>query len=261
VATSDAVVGRQVFLEGGFTDASLHRILAELAADPGIDFSLDGRTLLDIGANIGTTTVEVLLQFTSASGIAFEPAPENFKLLQENIAANGLEDRAHAHSLAVSDVDGEVTFELSGSNSGDHRVRMTGGEETGDLYDEAERETIDVPAKRFDSLVDEGVVDLDRVGLVWIDAQGHEGHILSGAQSLLASRVPVVLEYWPYGLRRAGGLDRLHQAIGQSYSRVVDVGPPYEDRAPNSHPADGVPALESLYHQSEATYTDLILVS
>jgi hypothetical protein len=37
-----------------------------------------------------------------------------------------------------------------------------------------------------------------------MDVQGHEGHILRGAQSLIATGVPLVFELWPYGLRSAG---------------------------------------------------------
>ena len=34
----------------------------------------------------------------------------------------------------------------------------------------------------------------DAVGLVWIDTEGHEGHVLAGAASLVDRGVPIVLE-------------------------------------------------------------------
>jgi FkbM family methyltransferase len=257
---NDDVVARELFLQGAFSD-SMQKILGELERRPEIPFSLEDRVLLDIGANIGTTTIGLLTRFPSASAVVFEPAPRNFQLLRENIAENSMSDRVRPVQVALSDSDAEVRLELSDSNSGDHRVRMSGGEDTGDLYGEDAREVIEVPARRFDTLVTDRVIDLDQVGLVWMDAQGHEGHILSAAETLLRSPVPVVMEYWPYGLRRAGGIEMVHELVGRHYSYVVDLGPPYADLEPAAHPAGALAELEERYYESEATYTDLILVS
>ena len=50
-----------------------------------------------------------------------------------------------------------------------------------------------------------GVPDWSQT-LTWMDTQGHEGHILAGGAELLCRRAPaLVMEFWPYGLERAGG--------------------------------------------------------
>ena len=68
--------------------------------------------------------------------------------------------------------------------------------------------------------------------MVWIDAQGHDGHILASAGSLLQSTVPVVVEYCPHGLRRSSSLALLHATMAEHYSTVVGLGGRHPDRAP-----------------------------
>ena len=79
---------------------------------------------------------------------------------------------------------------------------------------------MEVPAHRLDSLAEKEVVDLNAIDLVWMDAQGHEAHILAGAESLMTMDIPILTEYWPYGLRRAGALDRFHSLVARRAWRV-----------------------------------------
>ena len=62
-----------------------------------------GREVLEIGANIGTTTVPLVTVLGAAHGHAFEPIPRNLELLERNVAGNGLGDRVTIHAAAVSD--------------------------------------------------------------------------------------------------------------------------------------------------------------
>ena len=46
---------------------------------------------------------------------------------------------------------------------------------------------------------------VDDVSMVWMDIQGHEGKFLQGAYGFLSKqKIPVVMEFWPYGLLRSG---------------------------------------------------------
>src|SRR5581483_6988617 len=53
---------------------------------------------------------------------------------------------------------------------------------------------VDVRVETIESLVNEGLVDPDRLGLVWMDAQGSEPGILQSAAPILERRVPIVVE-------------------------------------------------------------------
>src|SRR5207248_5481519 len=122
---------------------------------------------------------------------------------------------------AASDENGYVEMEMSPHNAADNRVRV-GTARPGDLGED-QWTTTRVAARTVDSIMDEHGVTAEEVGLVWIDVQGFEGHVLTGATKIVTSAIPVVLEWWPYGLRRSGGLDRLCQVIEDNYRGFVDV--------------------------------------
>jgi FkbM family methyltransferase len=186
-----------------FAEETVRRVLGRLGWD-----SLAGRTVLDIGANIGTETVSFIVRHGAERVIAMEPDPENLRFLRANIALNGVQDQVDVHALALSDRDQTLVFERSADNWGDHRVRVQdpsgpalGGEDA--------RTTIEVQARTLDSLASDGTIDIGAVDLAWIDTQGHEAHVLAGASCL--ATIPILTEYWPYGLRRAGGLERFSE--------------------------------------------------
>ncbi len=249
------------FVSGGFEGETLRRMLAALASR-GIT-TLRGMTVLEVGANIGTETVSLLHRYGVERVIAFEPDAENARLLRANLALNGLHDRAEVHELALSDVDGALTLERSDENCGDHRIRVTDPAVSDlfeDLYDEGSRSTVQVAARSLDSLAQSGELDLETVDLVWMDAQGHEGHVLAGTKALIATGVPVLTEYWPYGLRRAGGLDRFHALVADGYETVVDLGS-NRDEPPVTLPAGDVAQLAERFTDERNGYSDLLLLA
>jgi FkbM family methyltransferase len=194
VATDDDVLGRRLFVYNRTPEQDIRDAVATLAHVPSLASGLAGCSIVEIGANIGSHTVGLIKHYGAREIVAIEPSPANCALVRQNIAANGVADRVTLLELALSDQDGSVSLEISSDNSGDHRVRVGSGATDGV---EARRDTIEVRAARFDSLVETGEIALDQLGLVWLDAQGHEGQILAGARSLLASGVPVMMEYWP----------------------------------------------------------------
>lgn len=252
--TADRIVSRGIFANGLWEPPMFERVTQELA-DRGLGGRLDGKLFLDIGANIGTASCHAVSAYGAAVSWAFEPAPENIWFLRQNIVANGLEDRVRVHPCALSDQDGSVTFELSDVNSGDHRVRTAAAAASPALLGESQWRTTEVPARRLDGFVEDGTLDLDRVGLAWIDVQGHEGHVLAGALALLSSPVPIVCEYWPYGLRRAGGLERFSEQLAGRRAGFVDLSRPTGEAMPLSALRD---LTETLGRADEAT--DLLLL-
>lgn len=164
-----------------------------------------GGVFVDVGANVGTTTLAALERFDRA--IAVEAEPRNAALLRANAALNRLEDRVTVVEAACSSTHGEVELRLSRGHHGGHAVgRPKAGEES-----------LRVPAITLDELVaNAGVAPAD-VGLVWMDVGGHEEEVLRGGASLLAARVPVVAEIRP---KTATGIERL---LAGRYTRAVDL--------------------------------------
>ncbi len=163
-------------------------------------------TLLDVGANNGVISIGMLNEGEVKRAIAIEPEPRNFRLLQKNIALNGLEENFVILPYAVSDGNATLEFELSSDNFGDHRVRVDSDSGCAtELYNESRREVIKVKADQLDKLlesVDENFTQ--NISLIWVDVQGYEAHVFRGAKRVLGTNVPVMSELWPYGMARAG---------------------------------------------------------
>ncbi len=174
--TDDHGAGMTLFMGADLDHRTLERVINELRAAGVADPA--GKTLVDVGANVGTTSVTALGSFGFERAICFEPLPRNRELLSLNLAYNGLEQRSKIIEVALSDRSGAV-FEVAPKNPGDGRVRAAGMDE-GALGEEG-WSTVEVSTAPLDSFVESGDIDPDSVGLLLIDAQGHEGQILAGA--------------------------------------------------------------------------------
>ena len=75
-------------------------------------------TYIDIGANIGTTTIPFALQAPNWSFLAFEPDPGNFMRLRINLIRNRIE-HVRAYNLALADKPGNLTLIQDPANYGD----------------------------------------------------------------------------------------------------------------------------------------------
>jgi len=212
VRPGDDVIGKSIIHLGAFQPERIAAVLNLLTAR-----RIKIRQLVDIGANIGTTTLELLRQRPGVTAVAFEPDPSNFSLLKLNVIANGMGRRVRTERLALGDVTGQLELELADSNYGDHRVRVSTA--TPDAFGERDRKVIRVPGARLDDV--EGLT-IGPDTLLYIDTQGFEGHVLAGAPVALSRRPPIAFELWPYGLDRAGGRERLFAAVA-SYGELYDV--------------------------------------
>jgi FkbM family methyltransferase len=213
VATHDAGVGRTTFLSGANPEfRNLERTVSVLREH---GLHRRGTTFVDVGANIGTTTVPALLRHGYGRALCFEPDPDNAAVLAATLALNDLLGRAEVVRAAVSDVAGRASFGRGPLT----RLGRRGG--VGSLA-RADGASIDVDVVTLDdALAARGSEPVD-VGLVWVDTQGHEGHVLDGASRLVAAGVPLVLAIRPAKLRKTGGADRLLARI-EGYETAVDL--------------------------------------
>lgn len=216
VRTGDRTVGRKLFMSRRRGEmATLARAVDALASVGVGDFG--EKLLVDVGANIGTTTVPALALHGFAGAVACEPAPENFRMLRINLAANDLEQRVRALPIALSDREGEADLDIGSTNSGGHHivddVRPGYGET---VFTRVRKTTLDL-------LLEEIAVAPESVGLVWMDVQGHEGHVLDGASSLLRRGIPLVMELYPKWLEQAERLTAVESSIAQHYTHLLDL--------------------------------------
>lgn len=158
-----------------------------------------GGTYLDIGANIGLTTIPIARN-PRVKCVAFEPEPRNFGYLRTNVARNCPHRNVELHHLALLDGRGTAAFELSRKNSGDHGVL---GNDAPFGASAAQQASIRVPTARLDEIVaPEALTPPLAVKLV---AQGAEAKIIAGGELALRRAELMILLFYPYGLARVGG--------------------------------------------------------
>jgi FkbM family methyltransferase len=234
VPTADAgEIARSVFATGAYEEQLMRTAMAVITKVTGRTDPLLDRVFVDVGANIGVSTIEALLSHGARSALALEPYPEAFKLLRHNLLENDLLERVTTRCQAVTDHVGEVGFELSPVNWGDHRVREKGRPDA-PASGGPSRRTLTVAATTLESAIAEAGITPDEIGCVWIDTQGHEASVLTDCKCLLAAGVPIVCEYWPFGLREAGGHASYGQWVRASIRTVVDLAEPERHLEPDA---------------------------
>lgn len=150
-----------------------------------------GDVVIDVGANHGFASCWFARQ--GARVFAFEPHPEVFRLLQRNVAANGLSDRVRTFQEAVSDQEGNAELLLS--------PVLGGGTST--LHPElAERNALpvtgraEVRLRSLPAMLRE--LGLTRIRLLKLDCEGSELAILRSLdRATLDSLDSLAIEYHP----------------------------------------------------------------
>jgi FkbM family methyltransferase len=147
-----------------------------------------GMTIYNVGANLGYYTL-VASECVGPTGkvFAFEPAPENFELLQRTVSENKITN-VELFPSAVGAATGSATLSLSRTNSGDHQLQTV-----------PSRNHIVVDVTSIDAFISEGHSPPD---FIIMDVQGAEFDVLRGATELLASKHSLILftEFWHTGL-------------------------------------------------------------
>ncbi|MGZ9114606.1 MAG: FkbM family methyltransferase, partial [Brevundimonas sp.] len=98
------LVGKTVLETGDFDRGRTNMICRRAAS------LSDGRSVLEIGANIGTQTLYFIRSGLFDSVISLEPDPRNLELLRLNIQINGLGDRVAVVPAAAGAMAGQLTL-------------------------------------------------------------------------------------------------------------------------------------------------------
>jgi hypothetical protein len=101
--------------------------------------------------------------------------------------------------------------------------------------------------------------------MLWIDAEGHEGHILGGATALTEAGVPIVFEFEPANLDLRGGGSKVREIAESSYTHFIDVRRPEPDKTLSRfrlHPVDELwaHAERFLDPSTRGRHTDLLML-
>lgn len=147
-----------------------------------IDDAMEGKVLIDVGAYQGTFTKGVLSHVAFGEAVLFEPHPDNVHVLETTCATD---DRIRIEAMAL------------GHETADVSLYCTADRATGSVlpYIRAGAMPVDevtrYPIRQ--TTLDHYLAqhpELGPVGLVKIDTQGYDGHVLRGAVQTLREHSP-----------------------------------------------------------------------
>jgi FkbM family methyltransferase len=145
-------------------------ILLELARKSEAD------TFIDIGANIGTYSIFMSSLEGVRSVHAFEPSPQTFRELSENVKLNTT-DKIKIYRQALSDSPHEALFGIVGECSGANSIV------DGSIH--AKQEFVRQDVIECTPLDNLGISTAGRM-CIKLDVEGHEDRVLAGAEMTLA---------------------------------------------------------------------------
>ncbi len=156
-----------------------------------------GMIVFDVGAHVGYYTLRAAkLVGPEGRVYAFEPEPENYAILQKNIALNGYRN-ATLVQKAVTDRSGKVMLFLSGQGNDRHSIHANPRR----LWREPSTEVATISLDDF--MVAEG---WPRVDLIKIDIEGAEPLAIQGMCQLLSRSddLKLIVEFSPESLQAGG---------------------------------------------------------
>lgn len=170
---------------------------------------------LDLGANIGTTGIYFTKKIApNLKLLAFEPDPENFKLLRANLILNDAEKNSVAENFGLGEVEDEMTIYRDKNNPGHNGVYSN---DTG-----VKADTIKIiPLDEY--FVEKNLSPKD-VKYIWIDTEGFEPQVLFGMKNILTENpAPIFMEFNPQYWQKSGYYEKFVALLKKFYEGYVWV--------------------------------------
>ena len=164
-------------LLGGYYEKQQLTIYEKLATD--------AEVIIDAGANIGLYTTLGAKSMKSNKGkvFAFEPIPDNIKLLKDNIKLNSLNALVSVVTDALGEDNRTLQLHISEKSVGNHSAGGLGASGYGKVL-EVQQTSIDAFKKKK---------SIKKVDLIKIDVEGYDGYVLKGALKTIASDHPALM--------------------------------------------------------------------
>ncbi len=154
--------------------------------------------ILDIGANIGVMTTALAMEMDKAVIYAFEPMPNNFKVInrvQKHFKLSNIK----AFNIGLGEENGELKMVLPIINN----VKMQGLSHVVKENDDSDwnkGEYFTVPVKKLDD-IDE-LKNIKKIVAIKIDVENFEYYVFRGGSELLKKHKPIIyVELWTNEMR------------------------------------------------------------
>ncbi|WP_177217072.1 FkbM family methyltransferase [Pedobacter insulae] len=133
-----------------------------------LHFLRSGDTFFDVGANVGSYTL-LASSVCKAKSISFEPIPQTYDILKQNIELNKIVHLVQAENKGVGKEVGNLKFTTNGDTT-NHVL----------IGDDGNTAAVNVPVVTLD-----GYYPSSKPALLKIDVEGFETEVLNGASSIL----------------------------------------------------------------------------
>lgn len=166
-----------------------HTIKREIWGEGTYYFDTDNSSplIIDIGAHIGLSVLYFKSIYPNSKILAFEPNPNTFDILKENIYINNLEN-IEIHNIAIWKDCGTKDFYIDSNDTGwDSNASLIKGGWTG----KEDTKRITIKTEMLSKFISR------KVDLLKIDAEGSEIPILKSNKGLLKDIENIVIEYHP----------------------------------------------------------------
>ena len=189
------------------------------------------KVYVDIGANIGSCVMEMLLSTSDSFIVAFEPHPKNRLCLIQTISKlePHYQERIVIVPVGLGDKQGSSTIYSARNNMGNSVVGQIIKDNDGQAFDKKSQTTIQI--ERLDSIFNPYINETNvEIPLLKLDAQGYECRILEGMgkkPSVADTIHQIKLEYAQKWLHGQNCTDLIH--------RLHDLGFDLYDDATNAH--------------------------
>ena len=137
---------------------------------------------LDVGANVGLISINVLANIPDVVIHAFEPGIHQYELFKKTIEKNALQSKISLHSEALGDIPGQKSFFV-------HNSRDASGDGFIDTGRAGEAKTITVKVTTLDEWATHSEVSPN---VIKIDTEGAELWVLQGGENYILKEKPVI---------------------------------------------------------------------
>lgn len=203
-----------------------------------------GDIFLDIGANIGTTSVYVAKYYKETLNvISFEPDPHNYKYLQLNIILNDCKN-VTAENIGLSNKSEKKDMMVFQDNRGKNRMISPA---SGPLSQG--EEAIKVQAICLDEYIVKNDIEKDKIKYIWIDTEGYEPYVVAGMSDLLSNgKIPLFMEF-SYDIMSEDMFQLLNHVVCGTYQNYISIS--MQTGKEEKHKVDD---LSTLYHNATEQY-------
>jgi FkbM family methyltransferase len=178
-------------------------------------FSLEKNdVVVDVGAQIGIFTIYASSKAIMGKVYSFEPMPDNYKMLNENIKLNKAKNVVPLNK-ALSDKNGKETMFLDDLNTGGHSLVNTGKTWS--------KHKININSISFDAFVKQ--YKIKKIDFLKMDCEGSEYNIFFGASKSTLSKISKIsMEY--HNLDKKRNVDTLRKYLERNGFEVAVIKKP-----------------------------------